>query len=97
MTIKLEASAHNLTGSDLWLEYSNIRETTFVVGETTLVSALCDWRVHDKDNNTVYSSESSKSYAKASILPSAYAGWDRTEAHFGALLIAYLTPIVLSA
>jgi hypothetical protein len=97
MTIKLEASAHNLTGSDLWLEYSNIRETTLVVGETTLVSALCDWRIHDKDSNTVYSPDTAKSYSKVSILPTAYANWDRTEAHFGALLIAYLTPIVLSA
>lgn len=93
MTIKLDAHSHNLTNTDLWLEYSNIREVTLTAGDATIVTALCDWRIHDKDGKSVFSPEISNCYTKASLTAAAYASWDKTEEQFGTLLLEYLAPI----
>jgi len=91
MKIKLESNRHNFKDGDLWIEYDNIQEITLSDG---LVTALCNWRICDKDNKTLFSPELSNSYTKCSLLPEAYSKWDKTEEHFGQLLISYITPLV---
>jgi hypothetical protein len=93
MKIKLESNLHNFKDGDLWLEYTNIEEVALSNGSVT---ALCTWKVCDKDNNIIFSPELNKSYTKYSLLPDAYAAWDRTEEQFGVLLINYITPLISS-
>jgi hypothetical protein len=90
MKIKLES---NLQDMDLWLEYTNIQEVALSNGSLT---ALCTWKVMDKDDQIIFSPELNKSYTKYSLLPDAYATWDRTEEQFGSLLVAYITPLIAS-
>ena len=90
MKIKLES---NLQDTDLWLEYTNITEITLTNGSVT---ALCNWKVSDKDDQIIFSPELNKSYTKYSLLPEAYATWDKTEEQFGQLLIDYITPLISS-